>query len=87
VKRKFPTKEGSGMIVSDPFNPDRNPSFTDLVVRELEKLYHTARISHAIYSMAVDAARVQSKVLNNIYGRDVRGTERAVRFILNQLRK
>lgn len=87
MKRKYSLKEAGSMIASDPVNPDRRASFTDMVVRELEKLYRNNRISHPVYSMAVDAARVQSKILNNIYGRDVRGTERAVAFILKQFRK
>ena len=77
--------EAGSMIASAPYNPDRSLSFTDMVVRELEKLNRLGRISPEIYSRAVDLARVQTKVLNKIYKERARNLEQAVMFILRQL--
>ena len=76
----------TGMIASQPYNPDRSLSFPDTVVRELERLKDIGAIRPDIYSRAVDLARGQEKILNKIYNSGARNLERAVMFILKQAR-
>ncbi len=77
--------EGGSMMVSGPFNPNREPSFVDIVCREFEKLMRQGRISPAFYSQAVDRTHRQEKVLLTIYSKVANGTQLAVRFIMNQM--
>ena len=77
--------EGSSMMVSGPFNPNREPSFTDTVCREFEKLMRQGRISPAFYSQAVDRVHGQEKILLPIYSKVANGTQLAVKFIINQM--
>lgn len=73
------------MMVSDPWNPDRNPSFVEMVCREFSKLVQQGKISPSKYNRAVDRARGQEKVLIAIYSKVANGIQRAVRFILDQV--
>lgn len=77
------------MLVSSPSgqDPKSKPSFVELVVRELGKMLEQGRISHALYSQAVDRARVQSKVINNIYARKAITPLQVCFLILHQLHK
>lgn len=79
--------EGSSMIASSPYNPNREPLFVDMVCREFEKLMRQGSISPSRYSRAVDLSRVQTRVLQAIYSKVANGTMGAVRFILNQIPK
>lgn len=76
------------MIASDPsVQPTyRDPTFVDMVTRELEKLYYKGRISHPDYFKAADLARGQKKVLNYIYSGGANGVQQAVLFLLRQVR-
>lgn len=78
--------EAGDMIASGPWNPNRELSLVDIVVRELEKLNDAGSISPVVYNQAVDLARGQSKVLHNIYSGDASGLQRVVAFILRQVR-
>lgn len=79
--------EGSSMMVSGPFNPNREPSFVDMISREFEKLMRQGRISPAFYSQAVDRTHGQEKVLLAIYSKVANGLQGAVRFIIGQMSK
>lgn len=88
--RKVATKQvglrETGMI-SGPWNPNRELSFTDIVVREFEKLVDIGNISSVDYSRAIDLARRQTRILNAIYSKSATGLQQAVLFILRQLPK
>lgn len=84
--KKRKTEAGS-MMVSDPVNPDRNPSFADMVSREFEKLLRQGRISPAFYSQAIDRIHNQEKILLAIYSKVANGVQGAVRFIVGQMSK
>lgn len=83
---KKPRYEAGDMIASNPWNPNRELSLVDIVVRELEKLSDTGRISPAEYSRAVDLARGQAKILHNIYRGGATGLNRVIFFLLRQIR-
>jgi hypothetical protein len=85
--RKKDIKEGSGMIVSAPWNPDRNPPFVDMVTRELDKLLKNKRISPAAHHQAYELAHGQKKVLNAIYSKVANGAQQGSLFILRQIPK
>lgn len=74
------------MIASQPYNPNRELSLVDIVVRELEKLSDTGRISPSEYSRAVDLARGQARILNNIYRGSATGLLPLIMFLLRQVR-
>lgn len=77
--------EGSSMMVSGPVNPDRTPSFAEMVSREFEKLLRQGRISPAFYSQAIDRIYGQEKILLAIYSKVANGLQAAVRFIIGQM--
>lgn len=77
--------EGSSMMVSGPVNPDRTPSFVEMVSREFEKLLRQGRISPAFYSQAIDRIYGQEKILLAIYSKVANGLQAAVRFIIGQM--
>ena len=89
--QKIATNRGglreTGMMISSPWNPNRELSFTDIVVREFEKLVDMGNISPVDYSRAIDLARRQTRILNAIYSKSATGLQQAVLFILRQLPK
>ena len=73
-------------MIAGPYNPNRELSFTDKIVLELNKRVENGTLSPKIYSYAVDLARVMSKQLTNIYGEARHGLRLAVEFILRLTR-
>jgi hypothetical protein len=84
-KNKKPLPE-TGMMISSPWNPNRELSFVDIIVRELEKLSDEGIISPVEYSKGIDMARGQAKVLNAIYSKNANGIQQAILFLLRQVR-
>ena len=78
--------EAGDMITSDPYNPNRDPSLSQLLTRELDKLRDQGRLSPIIYTVARDQAYAQSKVLNNIYNRTGRDLETVLMLLLSNVR-
>jgi len=89
MKKNKPLKglSETGMMISAPWNPNRELSFVDIVVRELQKLSDEGSILPSEYSRGVDLARGQTKVLNAIYSKNATGLQQAVLFLLRQIRK
>ena len=73
-------------MIAGPYNPNRELSFTDKIVLELNKRVENGTLSPKIYSYAVDLARVMSKQLTNIYGEARHGLRQAVEIILRLTR-
>ena len=73
-------------MVAGPYNPNRELSFTDKIVAELNRRVEGGSLSPKIYSYAVDLTRVMSKQLNNIYGEARHGLRQAVEVILRLTR-
>ena len=74
------------MIASDPVNPDRRLTVVDVIATELEKLSYNGSISPAVYNQALDLARGQTKVINNIYSRNGRDIKPIIMLLLRQVR-
>ena len=74
------------MIASAPGPSLTPPSLVDIVVRELEKLSDTGHLSPVEYSLAIDLARGQAKILNYIYSGGANGLQRVIVFLLRQVR-
>lgn len=74
------------MIVSDPpgQDPQREVLPVDMIIRELEKLYYAGRITHAVYHRAADLARVQERILVNIYRGSATGLQQVLALLLRQ---
>lgn len=73
-------------MIAGPYNPNRELSFTDKIVLELNKRVENGTLSPKIYSYAVDLARVMSKQLTNIYGEARHGLRQAVEIIIRLTR-
>ena len=84
--KKLKIREAGDMIASDPYSPDRRLSVVDVIAMELEKLSRTGSISPVIYSQALDRARGQTKVINNIYSRNGRDIKPIIMLLLRQVR-
>ena len=78
--------EAGDMIASSPVNPSRELSIVDVIAMELEKLSRMGFISPAIYSQALDLARRQTKVINNIYSRNNRDVRPIIMLLLRKVR-
>jgi len=87
MQRNKKLKEGSGMIVSAPGPALAEPNFIELLAREIEKLHNTARIDGRTYGRARDLLPLLRTSIFNIYGRQDRGLERALMFLLKQARR
>ena len=70
------------MIAGGPYNPNRELSFADKIVAELNKMLEDGSLSPMIYSYAVDLTRIMSKQLNNIYGEARHGLRQALATVL-----
>jgi hypothetical protein len=84
--KKLKVREAGGMMVSDPINPNRDPSLSQLLARELDKLRDQGKLSPIIYTIARDQAYAQSKVLNNIYSRNGRDLQTVLMLLLSNVR-
>ena len=84
--KKLKIREAGDMIASDPYSPDRRLTVVDVIAMELEKLSRTGSISPAIYSQALDLAKGQRKVINNIYSRNGRDIKPIIMLLLRQVR-
>ena len=85
MKRKL-RKEAGDMIASSPWNPNRELSFSDMIVDELSMRLHKGQLSPVIYNKAVDLTRKIGGQLEYIYGRSSRGLTTAVSFVINKCR-
>ena len=85
MKRKL-HKEAGDMIASSPWNPNRELSFGDMIVAELNLRLQKGQLSPVIYNKAVDLTRKIQGQLEHIYGRSSRGLSTAVSFIINKCR-
>jgi len=84
--KKLKIREAGNMIVSDPYNPNRELSIIDVIAMELEKLSYTGSISPVMYNQALDLARGQKRVVNNIYSRNGRDIKPIIMLLLRQVR-
>jgi len=69
-------------MIAGPYNPNRELSFADKIVSELNKRLEDGSLSPVIYSYAVDLTRMMSKQLNNIYGEARHGLRQALATVL-----
>ena len=86
LKLRADLKEAGNMIASDPYNPNRELSIIDVIAMELEKLSYNGSISPVIYNQALDRARGQKRVINNIYSRNGRDIKPIIMLLLRQVR-
>lgn len=84
--KKLKMREAGDMIASDPYNPDRKLTIIDVIAMELEKLSREGSILPVMYSQALDLARGQRKVINNIYSRNGRDIKPIIMLLLRQVR-
>lgn len=79
--------EAGNMIASQPFNPDRTPSFGDLIVAELGLLLQKGALSHKHYSYAIDLTRRMQGILTGIYWKKAHGLRQALQVVLSMTRR
>jgi hypothetical protein len=79
-------KEAGDMIASEPYNPNKELTIIDVIAMELEKLSQNGSILPVMYSQALDLARGQKKVINNIYSRNGRDIKPVIMLLLRQVR-
>jgi len=84
--KKLKIREAGDMIASDPYNPNKELTIIDVIAMELEKLSYNGSISPVLYSQALDLARGQTKVINNIYSRNGRDIKPIIMLLLRQVR-
>ena len=84
--KKLKIREAGDMIASDPYNPDRELAIIDVIAMELEKLSRNGSILPVMYSQALDLARGQKRVINNIYSRNGRDIKPIIMLLLRQVR-
>ena len=84
--KKLKIREAGDMIASDPYNPDRELAIIDVIAMELEKLSRNGSILPVMYSQALDLARGQKRVINNIYSRTGRDIKPIIMLLLRQVR-
>ena len=84
--KKLRLREAGDMIASDPYNPNKEITIIDVIAMELEKLSQNGSIPQALYSQALDLARGQKKVINNIYSRNGRDIKPIIMLLLRQVR-
>ena len=87
MARNKKLKEASGLIASSPGPAKAEPNFIELLYRELDKLRGNASIDSLTYSRARDLVPLLRTSIFNIYGRQDRGLERALMFVLKQARR
>lgn len=79
-------KEAGDIIASNPYNPNKELTIIDVIAMELEKLSQSGSILPVMYSQALDLARGQRKVINNIYSRNGRDIKPIIMLLLRQVR-
>ncbi len=84
--KKLKIKEAGDMIASNPYNPNKELTIIDVIAMELEKLSYNGSILPVMYSQALDLARGQKKVINNIYSRNGRDIKPIIMLLLRQVR-
>jgi hypothetical protein len=84
--KKLKIREAGDMIASGPYNPDRELTIIGVIAMELEKLSRNGSIAPVLYSQALDLARGQKKVINNIYSRNGRDIKPIIMLLLRQVR-
>ena len=84
--KKLRLREAGDMIASDPYSPDRRLTVVDVIAMELQKLSYNGSISPVIYNQALDRARGQKRVINNIYSRNGRDIKPIIMLLLRQVR-
>jgi hypothetical protein len=84
--KKLKIREAGDMIASDPYNPNKELTIIDVIAMELEKLSQNGSILPVMYSQALDLARGQKKVINNIYSRNGRDIKPIIMLLLRQVR-
>ena len=84
--KKLRLREAGDMIASNPYNPNKELTIIDVIAAELEKLSYNGSIPQAVYSQALDLARGQKKVINNIYSRNGRDIKPIIMLLLHQVR-
>ena len=84
--KKLKIREAGDMIASNPYNPNKELTIIDVIAMELEKLSQNGSILPVVYSQALDLARGQKKVINNIYSRNGRDIKPIIMLLLRQVR-
>jgi hypothetical protein len=84
--KKLRLREAGDMIASNPYNPNKELTIIDVIVMELEKLSQNGSILPVVYSQALDLARGQKRVINNIYSRNGRDIKPIIMLLLRQVR-
>jgi len=84
--KKLKIREAGDMIASNPYNPNKELTIIDVIAMELEKLSQNGSILPVMYSQALDLARGQKKVINNIYSRNGRDIKPIIMLLLRQVR-
>jgi len=84
--KKLKVREAGDMIASNPYNPNKELTIIDVIAIELEKLSQNGSILPVMYSQALDLARGQKKVINNIYSRNGRDIKPIIMLLLRQVR-
>jgi len=84
--KKLKVREAGDMIASNPYNPNKELTIIDVIAMELEKLSYNGSILPVMYSQALDLARGQKKVINNIYSRNGRDIKPIIMLLLRQVR-
>lgn len=84
--KKLRLREAGDMIASSPYNPNKELTIIDVIAAELEKLSYNGSILPVMYSQALDLARGQKKVINNIYSRNGRDIKPIIMLLLRQVR-
>ena len=84
--KKLRLREAGDMIASNPYNPNKELTIIDVIAMELEKLSQNGSILPVMYSQALDLARGQKKVINNIYSRNGRDIKPIIMLLLRQVR-
>ena len=77
-------KEAGNMMASSPGPFKSEPSFIELLAREVEKLKDSGRISPVIYARSRDLLPILRTSILNIYGRRDSGLQQALVFLLKQ---
>lgn len=73
-------------MVAGSYNPNRELSFGDMIVAELNLRLQKGQLSPVIYNKALDYTRRIEKQLEGIYGRNSRGLATAVAFVINKVK-
>ena len=68
------------------YNPNRELSFGDMIVAELNLRLQKGQLSPVIFNKALDYTRRIEKQLEGIYGRNSRGLATAVAFVINKVK-